>query len=357
MDENTAIQNSKRFKRIDPFPKIPASLLNSADIKSYVDHTGLIYPFHENDLKSASYAARISGKCKYWDDKENKFKEIELNTKGDKLILSPNSIAFVGIEPTFRLPDYIALRFNLTITHVYKGLLLGTGPLIDPGFEGKISIPLHNLTSNYYVFSYDETLIWIEFTKTSPIPNVEKLQDSEIESYEMQRCKEFRQFPLEKTHKNLDYYIARALDGTRYEAIISSIPEAVREAKENADKASESLGSIKRWAIGGAIAGVLAVVAAMGTIIYGSWSIQRDYYREATSKIELLNNKFNEYIVSTDKELQKINNMMADLSKSTDKIIESSLNDDSEASPSETTSVRQNSHQDTKDKNDQSTEN
>ncbi len=28
---------------------------------------------------------------------------------------------------------------------VYKGLLLGTGPIVDPGFVGKLYIPLHKL--------------------------------------------------------------------------------------------------------------------------------------------------------------------------------------------------------------------
>ena len=132
--------------------------------RSYVKRTGLIYPFYDKDLKSASYTARIAGKCKFWDEEAKQFIEKDLKSSGDKIILKPNSIAFVGIEPTFRLPDYIALRFNLKITHVYRGLLLGTGPLIDPGFVGKISIPLHNLTSNEYIFSFNESLIWIEFT-------------------------------------------------------------------------------------------------------------------------------------------------------------------------------------------------
>ena len=58
-----------------------------------------------------------------------------------------------------RLPNYIAVQFNLRITHVHRGLLLGTGPLVDPGFHGKILIPLHNLTSEKYIIRADEGLI------------------------------------------------------------------------------------------------------------------------------------------------------------------------------------------------------
>ena len=65
------------------------------------------------------------------------------------------------------MPDFIALRFNLQIQHVHRGLLLGTGPLVDPGFWGKLCIPLHNLTDQDYEIPKEEGLIWLEFTKTT----------------------------------------------------------------------------------------------------------------------------------------------------------------------------------------------
>ena len=43
------------------------------------------------------------------------------------LIVKANSIVFVESDIDFRLPDFIALRFNLQIRHVHRGLLLGTG--------------------------------------------------------------------------------------------------------------------------------------------------------------------------------------------------------------------------------------
>jgi hypothetical protein len=47
------------------------------------------------------------------------------------------------------------------------GPLLGTGPLVDPGFRGKLLIPMHNLTASDYELATKEALIWIEFTKTT----------------------------------------------------------------------------------------------------------------------------------------------------------------------------------------------
>ena len=89
--------------------------------------------------------------------------------EGDEelVVIAANSIVFVECDLDFRLPDFLALRFNLHIRHVHRGLLLGTGPLVDPGYWGKLCIPLHNLTDEDYLIPRTEGLIWIEFTKTS----------------------------------------------------------------------------------------------------------------------------------------------------------------------------------------------
>ncbi len=312
-DEQLIIDKYNKYKAIDPFLNdIPPALLNSADIHSYVKATGMIHPFEEKALKSASYAAKIAGECRYWDEKNQKFKTVLLEKDGDKLVLKPNSIAFVGIDPTFRLPDYIALRFNLKISNVYRGLLLGTGPLIDPGFEGKISIPLHNLTSNEYVFSYAESLIWIEFTKTSPLPNGRELtsnQKKEIEEAKELKCTEYISFPDDKKNKELPYYLNKALKGTRFNEIVSSIPSAMLEASKSAkeanlsaQKAKEKVQTIRNWSIAAAVGIILGIAG----IVYNSWSLQIDYYGQSVSKIDQLDTKLDDNIVEINKKLMII---------------------------------------------------
>ena len=152
-DDKVAEKRFQAFSSKDPYPQIAPALLNSADILKYVISTGMIYPFDYSKLEGASYDVKLAGKVVYWDEKGNKIVKniVENPIKEDEVqdfILQKNSIAFVTLEPIFRIPDYIALRFNLKISHIYKGLLLGTGPLVDPGFVGRLSIPLHNLTAN-----------------------------------------------------------------------------------------------------------------------------------------------------------------------------------------------------------------
>ncbi|MBY5810330.1 hypothetical protein [Rhizobium leguminosarum] len=156
----------------DPYPNIPPSLLSADDIDHYVRVTGLIAPYHrggENDrLKKASYEGRIGDVAYKYD--ENGIL-VPILTKGKGLTVPANTIVFVETNLEFRLPSYIALRFNMAITHVHRGLLLGTGPLIDPGFWGKLCIPLHNLTNLPYEIPANEGLIWVEFTKTTSNPS------------------------------------------------------------------------------------------------------------------------------------------------------------------------------------------
>lgn len=173
-----AEERYKQYKTKDPFPNILPSLLNSADIYKYVKETGMIFPFSYKDdgkkddnnevkivgAKGATFPIKIGDQCIYWDN-QNIRRVVDL--REGSFMLQKNSIVFVELEPMFRVPDYIVLRFNLKIKHVYKGLLLGTGPVVDPGFCGKLYIPLHNLTNNDYEFHKGDELIEMEFTKLS----------------------------------------------------------------------------------------------------------------------------------------------------------------------------------------------
>lgn len=234
--DKEAAEKYEKYKSIDPFPSIAPALLNSADIMNYVAATGMIFPFDSSEdrlketLKPASYRIDTLGLCAYWDENDEK-KEIVLNER-DALTIKPNSIIFVGVEPMFRLPDYIALRFNLQITHVYKGLLVGTGPLVDPGFVGKLWLPLHNLTANTYTIYGGEEIIWMEFTKLSTVIGSESRDDL------VEKKGIFKSFPLRKNFKELNYYFDKAVG--RDKSIRSSIPVAIKEASDNAQKAADA---------------------------------------------------------------------------------------------------------------------
>jgi len=279
-------------KETDPFAEIEDALLNSADIYDYVRMTGMLYPFHRDALKSGSYEAAIRGRCIWW-DQDGKHQEKLLNNEGcDEFTLRANSIVFVQVEPFFRLPDYIALRFNLKITHVHRGILLGTGPLVDPGFEGRLLIPLHNLTTNEYTFKCGEGLIWIEFTKTSTLPTLSR---TSANAYGLTRHGEYIPFPESKKNLQPEYYLTKA---SPHAPIRSSIPEAVRENAKNAQEAAnasiksreEAEKARKRVEL---VTTVFSIAASIGlaTAVYMTWDLIHNAWKTVSEVQQQLQQK------------------------------------------------------------------
>ena len=253
-----AVQRAARWFSTDPYPDVPPALLNSRDIVDYVAATGMLHPFYDttDKLKTASYEVDLLGTCIYFDPSGEKHTQ-ELG-RGEEFVLRANSIAFVTLEPYFRLPQYVALRFNLRITHVYRGLLLGTGPLVDPGFSGRLSIPLHNLTTNEYILRGGEGLIWVEFTKVSPDV---RLRAPGVAAPLIPRTKRqgaIASLPAEKKDKNVLWYLRRA-EPSR--PIQSGIPQATADASKAAESATDVAKSFRRRLDLATVFGVVALVA------------------------------------------------------------------------------------------------
>lgn len=314
-----ALVRYEKYKSVDCFPEIAPALLNSADIKAYVKQTGMIYPFDERELQSASYKVKIAGKIVYWkynDGNDNSKQGIEKFekelTEGDYFDLQPNSIAFVTMEPEFHIPVYLALRFNLKIKHIYKGLLLGTGPLVDPGFEGRLSIPLHNLTNNTYRFKYGDTLITMEFTKLSP--NITWFSDCPHPGH----SEEFI-FEEMTPSRDVNKYIEKALDSDRLPSIISSIPDAINDSKKQAKEARDDVEKVKRNSTiitVGSVIGVLTVVLTSITLAFNAINKANERYDDIlrenmqfAQEIDMLKNNNSEYL----RQIDELNNRIDEL--------------------------------------------
>jgi hypothetical protein len=155
-------------------------------IKKYVVQFNLLFDkssFDEGKLKGASYtmtpaendAWRFVPKRDGAGD-EKVALEKGRDAIGDYYVVPRNSLVYIKLKQKLRLPFYMIGRHNLKIRYVYKGLLLGTGPQVDPGFEGQLFIPLHNFTtSNVYVYisGIHNSFVSIDFVRTTSFGNVE----------------------------------------------------------------------------------------------------------------------------------------------------------------------------------------
>lgn len=313
---------------IDPFPFIPAALLNSSDIVNYANATGMLHPFDERKLKPASYVAAIKGLCIFWDE-NNDQKIIDLQEPTQQFTLAANSIAFVQVEPCFHLPNYIALRFNLKITHVHRGILLGTGPLIDPGYQGKLLIPLHNLTTNTYTFSAGDELIWIEFTKTSPHKewdpgwhNRAEEEKAKMEWGDDQPWRYYKEKPIVKfnpeKYLSAPQFLAKA---SPHKPIKSSIPDVIRQsaldaqkARQRADMAKKQVEKVKNYIGIGALAGVIAIGLPIFSLIQDAVGVDnsqnqlaKDFVATTKEQIKLVQQELAQIHEQDSKELRDTN--------------------------------------------------
>ncbi|RED17720.1 hypothetical protein [Parasphingopyxis lamellibrachiae] len=257
---------------------IPDTLLSSEDIQTVVKATGAISPFYvgggrESRLKKAAYEGRIGSKAYIY--RTHHQPDVIFDAERDDVLKVPsNSIVFVESDIDFRLPDFLALRFNLQIKHVHRGLLLGTGPLVDPGYWGKLCIPLHNLTDQDYEIEKSEGLIWIEFTKTT-LPTKEK---------DKGRVPLGSSSDPDDGHWEIKEFLDRVSvlsSGARI-PIRSSISEAMREAALNASEAKRSaeesksaVGRVSTVVQGSLLAGLVGVFVL-------TWS----YYSDIAAHLE-----------------------------------------------------------------------
>ena len=272
---------SAAWLNVDPFPGISPSLLNSADIDDYMRTTAMVYPYRPEKRKTASYPLRVGNEIAFWSPDTVDPCPVKLLKEGDGVTIPSNSIIYVRTKELFQLPNYMAVRFNLHIDLVHKGLLLGTGPLVDPGFTGKLMVPLHNLTSNEYVLQVGDEFIWAEFTKTSLI---DKWTDDRVS----RPARDGRpvQFEARKRNNAMADYLNKAKQGHprlqkgfTHTTLQNAIPESIsrteglaQSAEQSATAAEARAARIEKRVRGFGLAAVFAGLLALGAVLLTSWS-------------------------------------------------------------------------------------
>lgn len=250
--------------KVDPLPEIDSALLNSADIDDYATklEPPLFFPYQKSKgLKPATYEIKFEGDIYWWPDEKSlldrwnpAYDEDAFETKlchkkisnDDHFEIPANSIVFVSPKTYFRVPPFLALRFNLHIKLVHRGLLLGTGPLVDPGFAGHLLIPVHNLTSHPVVVKADQGFIWVEVTKLS------KVRDG----------KKIKEFDSKKNARSAKDYFQSA---NSLNPIVSTLHVT-----------TEKLKNLVRWTRTFTAIGAVVFIMSLASVLWGGWSLIRD---------------------------------------------------------------------------------
>jgi hypothetical protein len=174
---------------------------------------------------------------------------------------------------------------------VYAGILLGTGPQVDPGFSGKLSCPLYDLTNVDILITRGEDFATIDFEKTTELlaaqptweekkAKIDKAKDKEIVSVAGEAWSFYRLPPM------------KPLNWTKPYKIVSSLIEMRDE--------------VKTWRR----LGVGAVIAFFGLTL-SLLSFGANIYRQNTE----MSRQLADYKNELEKATQRVSNVEKDLDR------------------------------------------
>lgn len=248
--------------------QIPLGMLAKHDIAFLIQQKQIIQNCLYDNLKDAVYEMRLGSFSFRWEgDICNKMRLGDQQNKEKELCLPPNSLTFVTTIEKFNLPANIIARFNLKVDWVHRGLLLGTGPIVNPKFNGYLLIPIHNFSSQTVPINFGDRLISVEFTKipstitdcsfkTQPI-------EEDVESLVKQYCER-----------------SRLVESSVYKSIKDSKNE-VEYSKKEREKWN------KLFSIGGLVAAI-GVLIGLIALVFTTWSVHADSRQKILSAHEAL---------------------------------------------------------------------
>lgn len=134
-------------------------LLSDTKIQEAIS-TGLfsLEPFEVSSLQPASYDLRV-GKFAFTSSLKEK---MDVSQKGI-LRIEPGEFAVVETLETLKFGNQIAAQLGLRSEYARQGLMMLSGPQIDPGFNGVLIVRLINLAPITIVVMYGSPFLTIQF--------------------------------------------------------------------------------------------------------------------------------------------------------------------------------------------------
>ncbi len=264
---------------IDPLPDVASSMLNSADIVRYANKGCLVHPFSKdgNSLNPATYTIPFLGTLYLWEqDGDSRAPDEIPITERKRVRLPKNSITYLETGVEFRLPQYIAVRFNLHIRHVHRGILLGTGPIVDPGFVGPLLIPLHNLTANDYDIIGGDPFLWVEFTKLTRHEYWTRPPSSIADP----PPKDLVVFRSRKQGLKAHQYLDKAGVGTT--GVVSAFKGELYSLRKSTLAAEESAKDASTYTRNLTLAGGVGVIVAVAALVFAAYELFQNNAEMAT---------------------------------------------------------------------------
>ncbi|MCY3821354.1 MAG: dCTP deaminase [Gammaproteobacteria bacterium] len=134
-------------------------ILNDTGIREAVTNGSIeIDPFDDGAVEPASYDLHVGAQAASAASK----RITDLRNRGFVQI-RPGDFVIVTVHEALKLDDRHVGRFGLTSAHARRGLIATVGPQIDPGYHGRLTVGLTNLSSKAITLSHMDTFLSVEF--------------------------------------------------------------------------------------------------------------------------------------------------------------------------------------------------
>lgn len=240
-----------------------SGVLLSDAIEKYVKAYNMIFPFDSKNLKPASYELTVG--YEYSIKGENR----ELSDEVGKNIITvePFEVVIIRTREIINLPRFIIARWNIRVRKAYEGLLWVGGPQVDPGWVGKLSCPLYNLSHKPVTLKLFEPIAVIDFIKTTAFTKYTSVEyQLEKGKYEIERQLPsrilFEDYEPNKLQSAL-YNEAKI----RIDKIVDDTEKSNTNIKNKLDKLEARLDTSTGIGLG-----VMAIIITAVTIFVGSGS-------------------------------------------------------------------------------------
>lgn len=166
------------MKTLSLFPTQPNDfgILTDKEITEAVSLNLLISSstYEQNCLEASSYDIRIGSKGVVGGE------GIELDLKQTALELSPGAYAGIISLEKLILPTNVFARIGSKRALSYDGIILLTGGIIDPGYEGYLLFGLYNASQRKIILRHGRKICNIVFERLSKLPEKKAPSDSNL---------------------------------------------------------------------------------------------------------------------------------------------------------------------------------
>lgn len=143
-----------------------SGVLIDTDIQAAIENSWLISKetFQSSSLEASSYDIHVGAKGVIGGE------GVEINLRTDTMELGPGAYAGIISYERLSLPENVCARIGAKRALSYEGVILLTGTIVDPGYEGYLLFGIYNASQRKVLIRFNKKLCNIVFERLAKAP-------------------------------------------------------------------------------------------------------------------------------------------------------------------------------------------